>query len=278
MAQLGKINALKIVDITDDKITLDAEDFGFLVLNDIDALSRDYNVGETVSAFIYLDNSNNPVVTAQKPKAQVGDITTLKVIKQTAVGAFLDWGLKKDLLAPFGEQRPKMEEGNEYLVYIYLDKASNRIVASSRVRHHISNENADYRNGEEVDLHIIEKTDIGFNAIINNQHIGTLFSNEIFSPMFPGQKLKGFIKSTREDNKIDLSLQKPGYARISPLAEQIFSFLENEGGYMAITDKSSPELIKRIFKMSKKNFKQSIGQLYKSERITIDPDGIRVRK
>ncbi|WP_199608583.1 CvfB family protein [Flocculibacter collagenilyticus] len=279
MANLGKTNSLVIIDIKDDHFFVDGENFGYLPIefselpdqNAIDNLAVDMHI----DVFIYLDNSDQPVATLEKPIAQVGEIAMLNVKAVTNVGAFLDWGLPKDLLVPFAEQRPKMQPDHTYLVYLYLDKASGRIVATSRVRRHLSNVDANYKTGQEVELLILDKSDFGYNAAINGKHLGTLFNNEIFSPIFPSQKMKGFIKQQRDDNKIDLCLTKPGYARIDPLAEQIFDRLTKEGGFMALNDKSSPELINKIFRMSKKNFKQAIGRLYKEERITIESDGIR---
>jgi len=206
----------------------------------------------------------------------IEEFALLQVVSVTPIGAFLNWGLPKDLFVPFREQRQPMEEGKSYLVYVYLDKNTKRIAASSKIEQFLDNIPIDYDVDEEVDLMIVNETDLGYNAIIDNSHLGVIFKNEVFQPLNPGDKVSGYIKKIRTDGKIDLCLQKAGYEKISIYADKIISELQIRKGFLHLTDKSTPEEIYKIFRFSKKNFKAAVGALYKKRMITLEPEGIRL--
>lgn len=275
MAEIGKINHLYVVKELDFGIYLDGGDLGEILM------PRQYvpegtQTEDMIDAFIYLDSEDRLVATTLKPKAMVEEFALLEVVSVTQVGAFLDWGLLKDLFVPFREQRQPMEEGKKYLVYVYLDQNSKRIAASSKIEQFLDNIPVDYDVDEEVDLIIVNETDLGYNAIIDNSHLGIIYKNEVFQELNPGDKVQGFIKKIRTDGKIDLSLVKAGYEKISNFADRIIAELEKHEGFLALTDKSSPEDIYKTFKFSKKNFKAAVGALYKKRMIALEENGIRL--
>ena len=275
MAEIGKINHLYVVKELDFGIYLDGGDLGEILM------PRQYvpegtQPEDMIDAFIYLDSEDRLVATTLKPKAMVEEFALLEVVSVTQVGAFLDWGLPKDLFVPFREQRQPMEEGKKYLVYVYLDQNSKRIAASSKIEQFLDNIPVDYDVDEEVDLIIVNETDLGYNAIIDNSHLGILYKNEVFQELNPGDKIEGFIKKIRTDGKIDLSLVKAGYEKISDFADRIIAELEKQDGFLSLTDKSSPEDIYKTFKFSKKNFKAAVGALYKKRMIALEENGIRL--
>jgi hypothetical protein len=275
MAAIGLMNELEVVKTVDFGIYLDGGPHGEILM------PRRYvpegcKPGDVLNVFIYLDSEDRLLATSETPKAMVGEFALLKVISVTAVGAFLDWGLPKDLLVPFREQQQRMEEGKSYLVYVYLDDESQRIVATSKLDKCVDNIPVDYEVGEEVDLLIAGQTDLGYKAIIDNSHWGMIYKNEVFQDLKTGQKLKGFIKTIREDEKIDLSLQKEGYEKIDDLSQAILNKLAANNGFLPFTDKTDPELIKKTFQISKKNFKKAIGSLYKHRLVSLEEDGIRM--
>jgi predicted RNA-binding protein (virulence factor B family) len=275
MAEIGKINHLYVIKELDFGIYLDGGDLGEILM------PRQYvpegtQPEDMIDAFIYLDSEDRLVATTLKPKAMVEEFALLKVVSVTQVGAFLNWGLPKDLFVPFREQRQPMEEGKKYLVYVYLDQNSKRIAASSKIEQFLDNIPVDYDEGEEVDLIIVNPTDLGYNAIIDNSHLGVLYKNEVFQELSPGDKVQGYIKKIRTDGKIDLSLVKAGYEKISEFADKIIDQLEKHNGFLPFTDKSSPEDIYKTFKFSKKNFKAAIGALYKKRMIALEENGIRL--
>ena len=190
-------------------------------------------------------------------------------------GAFLDWGLEKNLLVPFREQRKNMEPGRSYIVYIYLDEKTQRIVATAKIEKHLNDLAPEFEPDQEVDLMILNRTDLGYNALINNTHTGVLYENEVFQTLNVGQKLKGFIRKVREDEKIDLYLTKSGYEQIDDISKDILKELEYNDGFIELTDKSSPQDIYDTFAISKKNFKKAIGNLYKNKLVTLEKNGIR---
>ena len=223
-----------------------------------------------------LDSEDRLTATTQQPYAMVDQFANLRVVAVTAIGAFLDWGMPKDLLVPFREQKIKMREGQSYIVRIYFDRASGRLAASSKLDRFLDKSDADYETGEKVDLLICAKTDLGYKAIINEAHWGVVFHNEVFSPLERGQRIEGFIKQLRPDGKIDLCLQKPGYEKVTDLTAVILRYLEKQGGFMPITGKSSPEEIYKRFGVSKKTYKQAIGALYKKRKIEFVDEGTRL--
>lgn len=273
MLEIGKINKLKIVKQVDFGIYLDGGEFGEILMPKRYVKSK-MNVDDTIEAFIYRDSEDRLIATNEKPKAMVGEFALLEVVSITTVGAFLDWGLPKDLLVPYSEQAHKMEKGRKYIVYVYIDKDTNRIIASSKTYKFLNNTPPEYTNNEEVDILITSKNELGFQAIINNTHTGLIYKNEVFCDIRQGQKLKAFIKKIREDEKIDLSLQKQGVENIDINAEKILAYLQTNNGFLKLTDKSKPEEIYSLLQISKRNFKQSIGNLYKRQLIKIDKKGI----
>lgn len=275
MAEIGKINHLYVVKEVDFGIYLDGGDLGEILMPKR-YVPEGTQPEDMIDAFIYLDSEDRLVATTEKPLAMVEEFALLEVVAVTQVGAFLNWGLPKDLFVPFREQRQPMEVGKKYLVYVYLDTNSKRIAASSKIENYLDNIPVDYDEDEEVDLIVVNETDLGYNAIIDNSHLGVIFKNEVFQPLSPGDRIQGFIKKLRIDGKIDLCLQKSGYEKISAFADQIISALEKNNGFLALTDKSSPEEIYKVFKFSKKNFKAAIGALYKKRMIALEESGIRL--
>jgi len=275
MATLGKFSTLRVVREQPLGVYLDAGNLGKVLL------PRSYvpehcQIEDRVEVFIYLDSQDTPTATTQKPYATVGDFALLTVVSVTSVGAFLDWGLPKDLLVPFREQQSKMEKGKSYLVHIYHDEISNRLVASSRIDKFIGTQLAHFREGQQVALVISGRTDIGYKAIIENAHWGVLYKSEVFQELKKGQALSGFIKKMRADGKIDLCLQKAGYTKVDSIAENIIDTLKEQGGFLPLSDKSSPEMIYKLLGISKKTYKKAIGALYKQKRITLESRGIHL--
>lgn len=275
MAEIGKINHLYVVKEVDFGIYLDGGDLGEILMPKR-YVPEGTQPEDSIDAFIYLDSEDRLVATTEKPLAMVEEFALLQVVSVTSVGAFLNWGLPKDLFVPFREQRHPMEEGKKYLVYVYLDANSKRIAASSKIEQFLDNIPVDYDEDEEVDLIIVNETDLGYNAIIDNCHLGVIYKNEVFQPLAPGDRTSGFIKKIRTDGKIDLCLQKAGYEKISSFADKIIYELRKNNGFLSLTDKSSPEEIYKKFKISKKNFKASIGALYKKRLILLEENGIRL--
>ncbi|MEL7586118.1 MAG: S1-like domain-containing RNA-binding protein [Prolixibacteraceae bacterium] len=275
MAAIGTLNELEVVKTVDFGVYLDGGSHDEILLPKR-YVPENCQVGDRLEVFIYLDSEDRLVATTEKPLVMVGEFALLKVVEITSFGAFLDWGLMKDLLVPFREQQEKMEKGKSYLVYVYLDNESQRIVATSRLDKCLGNIPVDYEAGEEVDLIIAGKTDLGYKAIVDNSHWGVIYHNEVFQPLRPGEKLKGFIKQVRPDEKIDLRLDKPGYEKIDSISQGILDQMKAAGGFLPFSDKSDPELIVKTFKTSKKNFKKALGSLYKQHLITIEENGIRL--
>jgi len=218
------------------------------------------------------------VATTEKPFAMVGDFAYLKCAATSKFGAFLDWGLPKDLLVPFREQKADMVEGRSYLVYLFVDVLTKRIAASAKLDKYLDNTPPEYEHGDEVQLIIVEETDLGYKAIVNNEHWGMLYKNQLYQALSHGQKTIGYINKVRDDDKIDLLLEKPGYEKVDSISQKILDELKANRGFMAVTDKTSPDMIQVMFGISKKNFKKAIGNLYKKRMITFDSDGIRLVK
>ena len=276
MIKVGAYNELKIVKQVDFGMYLDAGyDLGEVLLPKR-YVSDEMQIGQTISVFLYYDSEDRLIATTQHAKAIAGEFTSLKVIDTNRAGAFLDWGLPKDLLVPFNQQKVAMQTGFGYVVYVYQDDISGRLLASSKLDRFLDKEPAEYKVGEKVDLLIAERTDIGFKAIINHQHWGVIFENDVFGDLGIGKKCKGYIRRVREDGKIDLALTQTGYAKIDNLADRILLSLRQNEGFLPLSDKSTPEQIAKILKMSKGNFKKSIGQLYKQGHIVIKDNGISI--
>jgi uncharacterized protein len=233
-------------------------------------------VGDVMNVFVYLDNENRPVATTLKPNAVLGDFAFLEVKDVTAHGAFLDWGIAKDIFVAYQEQRSEMRPGQKYLVHLFMDDFSGRIAASSKWGKYIDKDTSDLEEGDEVQLLIAEETDAGFKAIIDNQYEGLIYRNEIFQPLKEGDRIKGFVKFVRDDDKVDLSLQKQGFKKVLDTKDLILQKLKEHHGILDLGDKSSPEDISRALHISKKVFKKTIGNLFKDRLITVRDYEIRL--
>ena len=276
MAAIGKFNQLEVVAFTEQGTFLNADEFGEILLP-TRLTPTHCQVGDKLSVFIYIDSAERIVATTKKPLAEVDQFASLKVSQVNKIGAFLDWGLPKDLLVPFNQQHTKMEVGKYYLVRVFLDLQSQRIVASSKLDKFIDIWPADYQRWDKVKLTIVSKTDLGFKAIINDLHWGLLYENEVFSPLKIGQTTTGYIKQVRADGRIDLSLTRPGEGKVKDFSDSLLAHLAENNGYSPLHDKSDPELIKRVLGVSKKVFKSTAGHLLKQGKITIAADGIRLK-
>jgi predicted RNA-binding protein (virulence factor B family) len=234
--------------------------------------------GTLVEVFIYLDSEDRLIATTQKPYVEVGGFELLRTLAVEQVGAFMDWGLSKDLLVPFREQKQKLVAGRSYIVRVYLDEKSGRIAGSTKLDKFLNLDAPPYKGGEEVDLIVARATDMGFVAIVAGSYWGMLYKNEVFQRLDVGQRLQGYIRQVREDGKIDLTLEPAGYAKVDGKSAEIFERIKSSGGFLGLTSKSAPEAIYAELGMSKKNFKMAVGALYKKRLIQIDDDGIRLVK
>lgn len=275
MIEIGKWNPLRVVKEVDFGVYLNGGALGEILLPDR-YVPDQCEAGDTLNVFICNDSEDRLIATTQNPYAVAGDFAFLKVVSvHAAIGAFLDWGLPKDLLVPFKEQNVRMKEGERHIVRVYVD-ASQRIVASAKLDQFLNQKPSPYEVGQAVTLLICSETDLGYKAIINNASWGMLYFDGIFTPLKKGQHTKGYIQKIRPDHKIDLCLQKPGYEKVGGVTATILRVLKSEGGFIAITDKSPPEIIVRTFHVSKKTYKKAVGALYKKRLITIEPKGIRL--
>ncbi len=275
MATIGQYNTLPVVAIMANGAYLDARELGEILLPNR-YLPENCQIDDQLKVFIYADSADRLIATTETPLTQVDQFASLKVVQVNKMGAFLDWGLPKDLLVPYNEQHSPMEVGKYYLVRVYLDTSTERLVASSKIDRFIDIWPAQYQKWDKVDLIIGGKTDLGFKAIINNQHWGLLFDNEIFQPLRIGKKVTGYIKNIRSDGRIDLSLSRPGEGKVNDFSDKLLAHIAEQGGFSPLHDKSSPELIKRTLGVSKKTFKSTVGNLMKKGKITIEKDGIRL--
>ncbi|WP_120510890.1 S1 RNA-binding domain-containing protein [Photobacterium salinisoli] len=276
MIKIGQYNTLEVVKIVDFGVFLDGgEDFGNILLPK-SSVPEGTSLGDNLEVFVYFDSEDDIIATTKKPLAQVGDFALLKIVGISGVGAFVDWGLDKDLLVPFSEQRRRLEVGQNILVRIYTDKASGRIVGSTKLNRFLDKTPAPYQVGDEVKVLIAETTELGYKAVIEDLHWGLFFKTEAFGKLFVGKKLKAYIKEIRPDGKINLSLQKAGKAKVDDLADKILTALERQGGFLPLSDKSAPDDIFKAFRTSKATFKKTIGSLYKKGLIIIENDGIRL--
>ena len=275
---IGRYNTLRVVKEVDFGVYLDGgEDFGEILLP-IRYVPPGLKPEDELEVFIYLDSEDRVIATTEEPYAQIGEFAYLEVVSVNQTGAFLDWGLMKDLMVPYREQAVKMREGEKYIVYVYLDDESRRIVATSKVNSALDNLMTEYEEGEEVQLMVIDKTDLGYKVAVNATHSGVLYHNELFKPIKIGDKCAGYIKKVREDDKLDVILEKPGYEKINGLAGEILTKLKEKGGRLEVSDKSPAELIYKVFGTSKKNFKKAIGTLYKQHLIEIGSESIKLIK
>ncbi len=273
MVEIGKINNLQVVKSLDHGIYLDGEELGEILMPSR-YVPESCEVGDSLDVFIYLDSADLLIATTETPYVMVGECAYLKVLDVNQAGAFLDWGLPKDLLVPYGEQISPLKIGQSYTVLVYLDENTNRIAATQKLDSRLSEEAQYFKPEQAVDLLIFGKTELGYKAVINNTHIGLIYKNEVFQTLSHGEKLKGFIKTIREDKKIDLCLQLSGKDARDDLNTRIINHLRKNDGESALTDKSSPEDIYQCFAVSKKNYKKALGALYKKKLILIEKDKI----
>ncbi|MCF2688242.1 GntR family transcriptional regulator [Bacteroides fragilis] len=273
--ELGKFNQLEVVKQVDFGMYLDGGEEGEILLP-TRYVPEDCKVGDWLNVFLYLDNEERLIATTLTPLVQVGEFACLKVSWVNQFGAFLNWGLMKDLFVPFSEQKMKMQVGNKYVIHAYIDDESFRIVASAKVDRYLSKEKAPYQPGEEVNILIWQKTDLGFKAIIENMYSGLLYDSEIFQTLHTGDTLKAYIKQVREDGKIDLILQKPGFEKVDDFSKTLYHYIADHGGRIGLNDKSPAEEIYDVFGVSKKTFKKAVGDLYKKRLILLHEDGIEL--
>lgn len=272
MLQIGTYHTLKIA--RDTKV-------GLFLVNETDEIllpkkyvPADFHIGDDITVFVYLDHEERPVATTLKPFITINQFAVLKVNYTNKFGAFLDWGLEKDLFVPFKEQARPMEKDKRYVVYLYEDEKTNRLVGSSKINQFLDHESIDLDKNQEVDVMVSHITDAGINVIINGRYRGLAYKNEVFTPVSPGFKTKAYIKQIRPDGKIDVSFQKLGFEVIDDSSQSVLQALKQNNGFLPLNDDSHPEEIKSVLKMSKKTFKKAIGSLYKQKQILIKEDGI----
>lgn len=277
MIEIGKYNTLTID--RDTQVGLFLTDGKEDVLLPNKYVPKVFEIGEEISVFVYLDHEQRPVATTLEPYILLNEFALLRVSYVNQVGAFMDWGMEKDILVPFKEQARPMEQGKRYLVYLFMDEKTKRLVASSKTNQFLSNDEITVEVGEEVDLIVSHITDLGINVIINEQHKGLLYKDEVYDETIrTGDRKRGFIKNIRPDGKIDVALQKQGFEAVEPNAEKILDELRANRGFLRLNDNSHPEDIKTVLKMSKKTFKKAVGVLYKQKLIEIKDDGIYLVK
>lgn len=274
MTEVGKYNLLRVIREADFGFYLDDGAEGILLPKRF--VPEGLKTGDEIKVFVYHDSEGRLIATTQHPKGVIGDIVKLKAVTVTNQGAFLDWGLMKDIFVPKSKQLGGMREGAEYLVKIYLDEQTGRAAATEKIEPFLSNEHLTVKEKDVVDLIVYRRTDIGYLVIINNVHTGVLHFNEIYQQIGVGDKLKGFIKTIRPENKIDVAAGKPGYNRVEDEAEKILRLLGENNNYLPYHDKSDSEEIYTFFRISKKSFKMAIGTLYKQKKITLTKTGIKL--
>ncbi|GGM01953.1 S1 RNA-binding domain-containing protein [Pseudomonas asuensis] len=277
MALIGRFNSLQIIKRTDFGLYLDAEQDGEILLpNRYIPKDEPTEAGDWINVFVYLDSEDRLIATTQKPKVQVGQFASLKVVEINHIGIFLDWGLPKDLLLPHSEEKRPLQVGDYCVVYVYIDQRTHRITATARLDRYLDTTPAPYKSGQAVDLLVAEQTPMGFKAIIEGKHWGLIHHNEVFKFLRSGMQEKGFIKEVRPDGKISLSLQPLGRQAVDALGQQILGLAKVRNGVLEVSDKSSPELISKLFGVSKGTFKKAIGGLYKQGLIVIYDDRIEL--
>lgn len=272
--QLGKYNQLPVVKEVDFGVYLDGDDDGEILLP-ARYVPDGCKPGDLLNVFIYLDNEERLVATTQTPYAQVGDFACLEVAWTNEYGAFLNWGLMKDLFVPFREQKMKMQKGRRYVVHVHIDEDSFRIMASAKVERYLSKDKPPYKAGDPVDLLIWQRTELGYKAIVDNRFSGLLYANEVFRTLEPGMKLEAYVKQVRPDGKIDLELQRGGARKVDDFADTLLAYIDRNGGFIPFNDKSPAEEIYATFGVSKKTFKKAVGELYRKRLILIEEDGLR---
>jgi uncharacterized protein len=276
MVQVGQFNKLRVVRLARPGFYLDGEDLGEILLPNR-YIPKDLKEGDSIEVFVYLDSEDRLVATTEKPRVMAGQCALLEVISSNRqLGAFLDWGMAKDLLLPMHEQARRVYTSDRVVAYVFIDEKSGRIVASTKLHRHLHKTPPPFTVGQRVRLLISQELPLGYEAIIENTHIGLLYRTDLGVNLDVGQRIDGFVRVIRPDGKIDLSLDLPGRGRVAPLAHRIVEALREEGGWMGFDDNSTPEAIRATFSASKKAFKQALGTLYREERIRFEDGGIRL--
>jgi len=275
MAQVGRFNKLEVVKEVDFGVYLDGAELGSILLPQR-YMPEDCELGDWIDVFLYFDSEDLLIATTETPRVEVGRCEMLKVIDINNAGAFMDWGLPKDLLVPYSEQLKPMEVGYSYVVYVFHDQDSDRIAASTRLQDYLAEESVWIKPRQAVELLIAGRTDLGYKAVINDQYLGLIFRDDAFRPLKVGERLPGFIKNIRSDGKIDLVISQGTLQGDHDLGEQIIESLRASGGVSTLTDKSQPDEIYRTFKVSKKKYKQALGSLYRSKRILLSAEKIQL--
>ena len=273
--ELGKMNTMRVVKQVDFGLYLDGGDEGEILLP-ARYVPEGCRPGDELRVFIYLDNEERLVATTETPLAQVGDFACLEVAWTTQFGAFLKWGPMKDLFVPFREQKARMEVGRRYVVHVHVDEESFRIMASAKVEHFLDKGMPDYEAGQEVDLLVWQKTDLGYKAIVDNRYAGLLYEQEVFRPLRPGEHVRGFIRQVRPDGKIDLTLRRDGQEGVHDFAGTLLRRLKDNGGSLPLHYKSPADEVYALLGVSKKVFKKAVGELYKKRLVVLEPDRIRL--
>lgn len=273
MVKVGDYNTLKVIRAVDFGFYLDDGGEGILLPKRF--VPHGLSIGDDIEVFIYHDSESRLVATTQKPVGKVGDIVKMKVMTVTNLGAFLDWGLMKDIFVPKSKQLGVMRQGAEYLVKIYIDAQTGRVAATEKIEPFLSNDQLSVKEGQEVEMIVYRRTDIGYLMIINNQHTGVLHFNEIYRSIGVGDKMMGFVKKIRPDNTMDVVAGKKGYSRVEDEVSKIIRLLEENNGYLPYHDKSDPEVIYEYFGMSKKAFKMAVGNLFRQKKIELTKTGIK---
>lgn len=274
MSLLGNYTKLKVAQVTEHGAFLVAGNEQILLPKS--TTTRQLSAGDEVDVFIYRDAEGRLIAIDSRPLVVVGECGFLTAKENTGFGTFMDWGISKDLLIPFSEQKNDLVEGRKYLVYVFIDERTNKVIGTTRVTDFVHNATVELSVGDEVDILVAGRSELGYNVVIENKHWGLIYHNEIFREIHEGDKMKGFVKLVRPDRKIDVSLQKQGYDEVSDASEKVIAELEKHKGFLPLHDKSEPDEIYRVLGISKKLFKKVIGLLYKQRRIEIGNDGIKV--
>lgn len=273
--ELGKYNQLEVVKEVDFGVYLNGGEEGEILLPKR-YVPEGCKLGDVLNVFIYLDNEERLIATTLQPLVQVGEFACLEVAWVNEFGAFLDWGLMKDLFVPFREQKMKMQKGHRYVIHAHVDEESYRIMASAKIERYLSKDMPDYEPGQEVEVMVWQKTDLGYKVIVENRYGGLVYQNEIFQPLQPGMKLTAYVRQVREDGKIDLALQQDGQRKVKDFSDVLLQFIKEQGGYTTLNDKSAAEIIYDTFGVSKKTFKKAVGDLYKKRLVVLEEGGIRL--
>jgi predicted RNA-binding protein (virulence factor B family) len=273
--KIGRVNRMQVVKDSSYGLFLDGYEHGEVLLPRR-YVPSDIGPGDWLDVFVYADSEDRLVATTDTPKAMVGEVAYLRVAAVNDVGAFLDWGLPKDVLVPFAEQADRMQEGYSYCVYLYEDRYKDRIVASSKLSKFLPEHSSAHRPGQAVTLLLCGKSDLGFKCLVDNTFLALLHHADVFQPLTPGRTIDGYIKRIREDGRVDISLAPPGGNKQGDLEELIVQYLQEQGGSANISDKSPPDDIYKIFQTSKKNFKRAMSALYKSRKILIEKNATRL--